>query len=62
MNWLFWLLLILGILLLVAPLFEIIGSLFAIVFWLLGGLLLIGAAIWAVVVLARSTQVAQENP
>ena len=54
MHWLFWILLILGILLLLAPLLGVFEAIFAIALWFIGGLLLIGAAIWAVIVVASS--------
>jgi len=62
MNWLFWLLLALGILLLLAPLLLTVGALAATLIWLIGGVLLIGAAIWVVIALARSGESVAENP
>jgi hypothetical protein len=65
MNWLFWALLILGILLLVLPLLGVLEAALAIAFWLIGGLLLIGAVAWAVIVLARGAvlrEPAEERP
>lgn len=54
MNWLFWSLLILGIVLLIAPLQGVLQTAVAAAMWLVGGVLVIGAAIWAVVVLSRN--------
>ena len=62
MNWLFWLVLALGILLLLAPLLVAVGALTATLLWLIGGVLLIGAAIWVVMALARSGESVAENP
>ena len=53
MNWIFWALLALGVLLLLAPIFGVLEVAVAATMWLLGGLLLIAAAIWAVVALSR---------
>jgi len=55
MNWLFWALLLLGIMLLIAPLLGVLQTAVAAALWLAGGLILIVATIWAVVVLTRST-------
>lgn len=57
MNWFFWILLILGIVLLLAPIFVIFEAALAVTIWLIGGVLLIGTAIWVVIVLARGTAV-----
>ncbi|MHB0939269.1 MAG: hypothetical protein ACYDCO_23505 [Armatimonadota bacterium] len=55
MNWLFWVLLILGIVLLIAPLLGVLDMTVAALLWLAGGVIVIGAVIWAVAVLSRST-------
>ncbi len=52
-TWLFWALLALGILLLVTPLFGVLRVAVAMTIWLIGGLLLIIAAIWAITLLGR---------
>jgi|GEM_PF-2098671 len=54
MNWLFWALLMLGILLLVMPLLGILDAVLSVAFWLVGALFLICVTIWAVVALARN--------
>ena len=54
MRWVFRALLVLGILLLIAPLLHIFHSILAVILWLAGGLLLIGSAVWAVVVVSRA--------
>jgi len=53
MNWLFWVLLIAGILLLVIPLLGIFKVFLSAALWIIGALLLIGVTTWAVVLLAR---------
>ncbi len=53
MNRIFWALVIVGLLLLIAPFFGL-PSMAATILWLLGGLLVIGAVVWAVVALARA--------
>ena len=54
MGWIFWTLVILGILLLIAPLLGLLSAAVAAVLWLLGGVLLIGAVIWALVIISRA--------
>ena len=54
MNWLFWSLLILGVVLLIAPLLGVLQTAVAAALWLTGGVIIIGAAIWAVIVLSRN--------
>jgi len=65
MNWLFWALLFLGVVLLSVPLLGVLQTALAAGLWLTGGVIVIGATIWAVVVLMRNAMLrgpADENP
>jgi len=53
MNWIFWALLIVGLILLFSPFFGIVQATASAVLWLLGGLLVIAAIVWAIVSLSR---------
>jgi len=53
MSWVFWILLIVGLLLLISPLLGIVEVALSATLWIIGGLLLIGAIIWAVATLSR---------
>lgn len=57
MNWIFWALLVVGIVLLIAPLLGVLDTAVAAVLWLAGGVIVIGAVIWAVAALSRGTAV-----
>jgi len=59
MSWLFWVLLALGVVLLVAPLLGVLNTTVAAALWLTGGVIVIGAAVWAVAVLSRGAVVQQ---
>lgn len=55
MNTLFWVLLILGLLLILSPLVGLIEATAATLFYVLGALLLVAAIIWAISALSRTT-------
>jgi len=57
MSWLFWVLLALGVVLLIAPLLGVLDTAVAAALWLAGGVIVIGAAVWAVTALSRGTGV-----
>lgn len=56
MNWVFWVLLILALVLLFTPLLGIVTAALRVTFWIIGALLLIAAIIWAVSLLSRTTR------
>lgn len=53
-NWVFWALLVVGLLLLFAPFLGLVRAAVSGIIWLLGALLIIGAIIWAVSTLGRA--------
>ncbi|HEY3378526.1 MAG TPA: hypothetical protein VGL77_13625 [Armatimonadota bacterium] len=55
MNWLFWVLLILGLVFLFAPFAGLVAVAVKATFWLIGALLIIAAIVWAVATLSRPT-------
>ncbi len=57
MNWVFWALLIVGLILLFAPFFGIVPAAASAALWLLGGLLVIAAIVWAVVSLSQAAPI-----
>ncbi|HEY3416265.1 MAG TPA: hypothetical protein VGM23_05210 [Armatimonadota bacterium] len=48
MGWLFWTLLIIGIILVLWPFFALVTASIGIFLWILGAILIIGAFIWAI--------------
>lgn len=55
MNWVFWALLIVALLLLFTPLLGIVAAALRATFWIIGALLLVAAVIWAISTLSRGT-------
>lgn len=55
MNWIFWVLLIVALLLLVAPLAGVVAAALRATFWIIGAILLIAAIVWAITTLSRGT-------
>jgi hypothetical protein len=53
MHWLFWALLVLGVLLLVVPFLGIVSFALHTTLWIVGAVLLIGVAAWAIITLTR---------
>lgn len=55
MNWIFWALLILALVLLILPFAGLVTAALEAAFWILGALLLVAAIIWAISAFSRST-------
>jgi hypothetical protein len=55
MNWVFWALLIVGLVLLISPFLGIVEAAVSTALWVVGGLILLAAIVWAVTTLGRTT-------
>ncbi len=53
MHWIFWALLVLGVVLLVVPSLIIVSFALHTALWIIGAVLLIGAAAWTILTLTR---------
>ncbi|HEX2948987.1 MAG TPA: hypothetical protein VHV83_05385 [Armatimonadota bacterium] len=62
MNWLFWVLLIVALLLLFSPMVGLVTAALRVTFWVLGALLLIAAIIWAISTISRAGRGATTVP
>ena len=54
MNWVFWTLLVLALVLLFAPLFGIVAPAMKATLWIIGAVLMVAAIIWAISMFSRA--------
>jgi len=54
MNWIFWTLLVLALVLLFAPLFGMVPAALKATLWIIGALLMVASIIWAISLFTRA--------